>query len=280
MRVVRVCKQNMQQVLPIAMLFIGIVLSLNTYAGEQTPSVLTLKIGYDEQPPYRYTVNEKAVGVDINRVSAALDTAGIKYSFHPYPWKRILRNIELGKLDIALSAGKLEERLVYAHFSTSVFRYGSNALFVNNEFAPEFAGFKQLADLRKLPFLIGVRRAASYSDEYEALLQDELFIERLVNLNDTEQAIRLAMSNRIQGLIASPHIVDYELKKSCLYDQFTQVYDLSQLQKIETFLMFSRETVSTEIVEKIDAAMLAVDSPSEQFYKDYKVLHKSCDALL
>ena len=163
-----------------------------------------LRIGYDYQPPYRYTdENLNAVGIDIDRISAILDAAGVSYSFHPYPWKRILLNIERGSIDIALSAGRLKEREKYALFSNSIFRYGSNALFVSNEYIEHFANFDELSDLKPLPVWIGVRRAASYSDEYEKLLEDTVFAEKLVVLNDIPQSIKLALSKRIQGFIAS-----------------------------------------------------------------------------
>ena len=239
-----------------------------------------LKIGYDEVAPFRFTNgNNQAVGYDINRVSAILDAANIQYRFYPSPWKRTLRDIELGRLDMALSAGKIKGREAYALFSTSVFNVGLSALFVRNDYASDFSDFSALSDLNNMKVLIGVRRGASYSDEYDALLQEPLFVDNLVNLNDTDQAIRMAMTGRIQGLIASDEDIEHKLKELCLQNQFSLIYDLSQSEEIESFLMFSKKTVSADIVKRIDDAMLAVDSPSDKYKTSVEFDYPDCSSL-
>lgn len=215
-----------------------------------------LKIGYDERPPHRYTdVEGNPSGRDIEYLSNVLDTANIPYAFYSYPWKRVLMYIQSGQLDVAMSAGNTAERRTYAHFSHEVFSSSDNVLFLKDSLAaqvPELTSLSQLAEMR---VKIGVTRGSSYSDEYELLLKNQNFVDRLVHLKTVDQTLQLALSDRISGFIASEELAQYELRLRCASNDFVPVYNLLENESKASYLMYSKKTVSPQLVEKIDRAM-------------------------
>jgi polar amino acid transport system substrate-binding protein len=236
-----------------------------------------LRIGYDNQPPFRFSNAQKvAQGIDIARISAILDHAGIEYEFQEYPWNRILRLLEVGDVDVAMAAAKLKEREVFAWFSNEVFNYGENVLVVKPEIVPAFENESSLSSLLIMDIKIGVRRATSYSDEYEALLSNPTFLSKIVQLSGVSQAIQLTLAGRISGFIAPPSIIAFETMKACLENNFVEVYDLLAKENSETFLMFSKKTVSIDTVNKIDKSMRALNSMGDQYNNEYTLPSFDC----
>lgn len=248
----------------------ALCLLLMLVAPSLADETIKLKIAYDNQAPYRFTNSQgRAEGIDIARISAILDQAGIEYEFQEYPWKRILRLIQTGEIDLGMGAGKLEEREDYAWFSDEVFKKGSNVLVVKQAVAESFVAMSSLSSLRNMDIRIGVRRGMSYSDEYESLLSDPLFTSRLVSLTSISQAIELTSVGRISGLIAPPKIIEFEAMKACINNDLVQVYDLLVEEDANTYVIYSKKTVSPETVSKIDVSMRKLNSDSAKFEQDY-----------
>lgn len=224
----------------------------------------TLRIGYDDSPPNRYTNKDgNPKGYDIEHLSNILDAANIDYQFYSYPWKRIVRHIETGQLDIAMAAAKLEEREKFAFFSEEIFKLSSNILFIEKSYTEQFKELNTLSLLPSIPAQIGVMRGTSYSDEYQSLLSDPDFVEKLVALNDVRQALNLAITGRIAGFIATKEVALYELALRCQSHNFVEVYDLLKNESTASFLMYSKKTISRDLVNKIDQVMKRLQRPNE-----------------
>ena len=224
----------------------------------------TLRIGYDDSPPNRYTDKDgNPKGYDIEYLSNILDAANIDYQFYNYPWKRIVRHIETGQLDIAMSAAKLEEREKFAFFSEEIFKLSSNILFIEKSYTEQFKELNALSLLPSIPAQIGVMRGTCYSDEYQSLLSDSNFVKKLVALNDVRQALNLAITGRIAGFIATREVAMYELALRCQSHNFVEVYDLLKNESTASFLMYSKKTMSRDLVNKIDQVMKRLQRPNE-----------------
>lgn len=223
-----------------------------------------LRIGYDDSPPNRYTdKNGNPKGYDIEYLSKILDAANIDYQFYSYPWKRIVRHIETGQLDIAMAAAKLEEREKFAFFSEEIFKLSSNILFIEKSYTEQFKVLNSLSLLTSIPAKIGVMRGMSYSDEYQALLSDPYFVKKLVALNDVRQALNLAITGRIAGFIATKEVALYELALRCQSHNFVEVYDLLKDESTASFLMYSKKTIRRDLVNKIDQVMKSLNRQDE-----------------
>ena len=172
-----------------------------------------------------------------------------------------MRHIETGELDIAMAAAKLKERQQFAFFSEEIFKLSSNVLFVRKNYAQQFDEFNSLSLLSTIPAKIGVMRGTSYSDEYQLLLSDQGFVERLVTLNDVRQAANLAIMGRIAGFIATKEVALYELALRCESHNFIEVYDLLKNESTASFLMYSKKTITKALVNKIDETMKTLKRP-------------------
>lgn len=225
----------------------------------------TLKIGYYEHPPNQYTNEDgEAVGYDIDYLSSLLDAANIEYEFFAYPWKRVIRLIKTGKLDVAMAAANIEERQAYAHFSNEVFTRGDNVLLVHEKYEEEFRQLTSLEELIFIPHKIGVTRGSSYSDEYDLLLSNAAFTNRLLQVNSIDQALNLALRDRIAGFITSLALAKYELNKHCGQARFFIAYNLLGNENNAAYLMYSKETVNIELVRKVDKIMQKIKrAPAE-----------------
>lgn len=242
-------------------LFLLYTISCGVFAEEETAQVKSkiLKIGYAERPPHRYTSEEgEPVGSDIEYLSGVLDSANINYQFFSYPWKRVIRLVETGQLDIAMAAAKIEERQAFAYFSGEIFSVGDNVLLVHENYSKSFSQFTSLAQLIVMPVKIAVTRGSSYSDEYDLLLSNPAFTERLMPVNSINQAVTLALSGRITGFITSFALAQYELIGRCEHEQFSVAYRLLEDENTASYLMYSKKTVSLAIVAQIDNAMKIV----------------------
>lgn len=163
--------------------------------------------------------------------------------------------IQSGQLDVAMSAANIAERRTYAHFSHEVFSSSDNILFLKDSLAaqvPELTSLSQLAEMR---VKIGVTRGSSYSDEYELLLKNQDFVDRLVHLKTVDQTLQLALTGRISGFIASEELAQYELRLRCASNDFVPVYNLLENESKASYLMYSKKTVPPQLVEQIDRAM-------------------------
>lgn len=236
-----------------------------------------LKVGYDLQAPHRFSDKDgKAIGFDIERVKAIFNETSMKLEFYEYPWNRILRLIESGKLDVALAAGKLPERSKYAYFTDEIFKTGEINLFIVDQNKIDKQNFKELADLTKTELTVAVRRGASYSDEYELLKSNQTFQNKLVGIRTIEQAVRLANLGRVGGIITNQEILDWELQKSCSDISFYSAYDLSKKENSDSYIMLSKKTVSLQQVEEINKAMKKVDAANLVFNSQFTNLNLNC----
>jgi ABC-type amino acid transport substrate-binding protein len=148
---------------------------------------------------------------------------------------------------------------------------------VKPEVAASFKNILSLDAIKEMDVKIGMRRGASYSDEYEALLFDPVFASKLVTLSNARQAIQLTNAGRIAGFIGNPQIIKFEAMKACIESEYEQVYDLLANENSETYLIYSKKTVDVPLVTRIDSAMREVDSASDKFNENYIPPSFSCD---
>ncbi len=218
-----------------------------------------LRIGYEHLPPLNYTdENGQASGLDVERVKVILDHANIPYVFYEYPWKRVLLKIEKGELDLALAAGATPDRESYAYFSDEVFKTGRSLLYVQESDQLRGMQLNSLSEIKHNEIKIGVRRGASYSDEYEALLQDPNFQQRLVYVADVENGLKLLKNKRISALVTGEEILGYVMKKKCVYMDLREIYNLNKHEGGNSYLMYSKASVELGMVRRIDQSMKEV----------------------
>lgn len=216
----------------------------------------TLKVGVSGRIYFQH-VDEQGdfVGLDVELSELIFKEAGFNIQFIHYPWSRIIHLIELGKLDVALSAGESEERRKFALFSKQTLRQGQNLLFTLKDNAERFQGLERLSQLEPLQQRIAVYRGARYSPEYFRLLNEPWFSNNLVVLDSTTRTLESLVRGRSDALIGSEYGVLANAKMMGVTDQIIGIFPLMTELEAQTHIMYSKETVPMKWVDQIDAAM-------------------------
>lgn len=113
----------------ISCLFLMSALSLS--AGEQR---LKVGLGYLDYPPFYFTKEEKITGAAIEISEAIASGLGYELTYERFPWKRVQRSLETGRVDMMILYFKTPERERHAYFSSTPHINESSYLFVKKGF--------------------------------------------------------------------------------------------------------------------------------------------------
>ena len=117
----------------------------------------TIVVGWHNWPPHQM-INDDGdlVGVNIELITKIFNRAGLKAKFRKIPWKRNLKELKDGTIDVAMSALKTSEREEYAYFSDTHFKLEYNVLFINKSDKEKYRSIKSLKDILGTDFRLGV----------------------------------------------------------------------------------------------------------------------------
>lgn len=229
------------------------VASAGGLAVGQTSESCEIRTGYTGYGVYNYRLEDGSVaGADVDLIRALAEDLGCESSFHLLPWARVLLEIENGKLDATSSASRTAERLEYAHFSIP-YRQAQMAIFVRKGESGNFA-IERLADVPRSGLRLGIVSGYYYGADFDALMQDPDFAARIDGAVDYETNIRKLMLGRIDGyLVDDVGVMIAEIEDRGVAEEVEQhpVF----LPGDEFHLMFSRKSVSADMMADIDAAL-------------------------
>lgn len=173
--------------------------------------------------------------------------------------------LETGDVDIALSAAITPEREKYALFSKSIYRVGHNIMFIKIADKHRFYDVTTLANLEGSQLKLGVLRGTSYSDEYELLLTNSWFTRNLIVLEDKARLAKMLLAGRIDAFLEPQTGGNVRINENPEYKaQIIEHSTITTLEEAKTHLMFSRKTITTDQVDKIDDAIQKLRS-TEQY---------------
>lgn len=216
----------------------------------------TLVVGVTLRPVF-VTMDQQGnlEGLDIALARAIFAEAGLPIRFEVYPWKRIVHLLESGDVDVALSASDSDQRREFAHFSSEAFRLGHNLLFARKEDKTRFDLNGGLSQLKEMPVRLGVQRGVSYSYEYDTLLKSAEFHRRLVVVDTPARLVDLILIDRVDAFLGSERDLQTEIDKHNAHDQIVPVFYLMSDKEASSHIMFSKASVPTQWVERVNQAM-------------------------
>lgn len=136
--------------------------------------------------------------------------------FVKLPWARAVQELRAGRLDLLPNAARTPEREEFAYFSRTLNR-SRNVLFVRRN-AVTAASLRKLADLMGTQFRLGVQLGATYGDEYELLIHEPRFIERLTQIVALKSGWEMMQKDRLDGQLADELTGQTQLKEMGLED--------------------------------------------------------------
>lgn len=223
----------------------------------ETETRQKLHVGIVFRPVFQYEVSEKVYsGLDVELGTAIAEKAGYELELHMYPWSRIMLLLESGKIDLTFSASPLEARKEFAWFTEEYLRHGHNKFYVLKENQAQYQRVSNLRALKDREILIGVQRGFQYSNDYSKLVKTQWFAERIQNYNNSKPKIEALIKGRVDAFIGSEYGTANLLNEMNVSDLVTSVFYLEPNDlDVRTHMMFSKLTVSKEVVDEFDVAM-------------------------
>lgn len=140
------------------------------------------------------------VGYAVDASREALRRIGCEARIVEFPGERALTALAAGKLDVLYGVLPLPQRQARAWFVGPV-DHMRIALYVRRDALPD-GGLRTLADVRHTALRIGVERLRSYGPEYDALLDDAAFAERLRLVVSRDSALAMLATGRLDAVFA------------------------------------------------------------------------------
>lgn len=216
-----------------------------------------VKIGVSGRPFFQY-VNKQGqfTGLDIELSKLIFNHAEINVQYLSYPWPRIVHLVKSGKLDVALSAADSDERREYAYFSGQTFRLGHTKMYTLSSNASKFKDISSLSQLKGIQTRLAVLRGASYSTEYDKLLNEPWFARNLVILDSPSRTLESLIKGRVDAFIGSEYDIRVWASEMGVAKELSPVFFLMSDKEAETHIMYSKASVPKQWVEKVDKSIV------------------------
>ena len=217
-------------------------------------------VGWELWYPYQfYTKNGKLTGVDVEAFKLIAKKAELPITFVEVPWRRHLKFIKSGMIDIAIGTSYTKVRAEHGYFSTP-YRKESVNLFVKKGTSKEIL-LNKLSDLLKSDYLIGIENGYSYGEVFSSLSVKPKFNGKLVKALNIEQNAELLINGRINGFLADPVAVKSFTEKYNLKDEFEKHPLL--IYQTNIHIMLSKKTFSKDDLAKVNQAIVELKKNGE-----------------
>ncbi|PJG59501.1 substrate-binding periplasmic protein [Aeromonas cavernicola] len=240
-------------------LFCGLLFVLSVphaISGSLCP--VPLQIGFDNWPPYHYyraDSRQPVQGVAVETLNAVLAKLGCHAHYVELPWRRVLHEIELGKLDVAMEVSFNNDRARYARFSES-YNPGMTTLWTRKEYPN---GKKELASWLASGNILGVTKDYVYADDVIALLSR--YAEQVSVVNSDRQNYGKLMLGRIDGFLGDMLATSWGVMNEGLSGQI--VPHKMVIYELPTHFLFSKRHFSLEFMRQFDHALATFKTTPE-----------------
>lgn len=215
-----------------------------------------VRIGWEPWAPYSVQENGEYTGIDLDIAKAVLADMGCQVEFVQRPWKRLLLEIEQGKVDMTASASRTDEREKFGYFSLP-YRTESVVMFVAAGQSSNYSNISSLKDIAATEFKLGVARGYYYGEEYAALENTAEFADNLQSAGDDATNYKKLAANRLDGILADPFSAAAGLKELGLSDK---VEKHSTIYSDNIYFLMSRQSISQAFVESFNQSLQSMKS--------------------
>ncbi|MGL6509208.1 substrate-binding periplasmic protein [Aeromonas hydrophila] len=216
----------------------------------------SLLVGWSSWHPFSFRDEQQQLqGLDIDLLEAIFNRAGFHANYSEMPWARVLRELELGTIQLTMSANQTAERDLYARF-TLPYRNEETVLLIRRQDKGRWQEITQLSDLLSRPdFTIGLLRDFDYGTDFRTFMQSPQMQQRLLVRLKMEPLIKLLLAGRIQGVVMDPMGLQQLNLVGIPLDQLTTLLDI---QQTPVHLMLSRRTTTPQQLQRLDEAIRAL----------------------
>lgn len=188
-------------------------------------------------------------GYAVEVIDEALRRIGCRAEYSALPAPRAWGALAAGEIDLLFAARRTPDREDEAWFTPAI-EHARTSLYVRRDALPD-GGLSTLADVRGTRLRIGIERLYSYGPEYDALLEDPAFLDRLRIVVNRDGALAMFASGRLDAVFAD----DASIRLAGLDDAVRAV----SLSRVPVHLAVSRARVPAARFEAFAAALQAMD---------------------
>ena len=234
-----------------------------------TDDECVLRVAWEPYDPFTF-VNSDGIltGADIEVIKTVAEEIGCALSFRGMPWNRILLEIEKGAVDVTSSASRTEERDEWAWFSAP-YRTPEVALFVRKGGSRNHR-LSSLADIPRVGFRLGLIEGYFLGEDVARLMADPAFAALTDSAADYPVNLTKLLHGRIDGfLVDDVHVLRAEAQAMGVLDAVER-HPL-QVEGVNLHYMFSRKSVSRDIVDAFDQALaqMRADGRLERIFDQF-----------
>jgi len=222
-----------------------------------------LNLGWSRWEPFHYIAADgRMTGIDHALMTEATRRMDCSLSWKELPRARALVALREGQIDGLAGLTRTAGREAFGLFSDT-FRTGRNVLVVRKGEAARWR-FSSLRELAASNFRLGTQQGASFSQEYEELVDSGTLGNRLVPLTTGESALMMLVHGRIDGYIDG-RIVHWRRARTMKVADQVEEHSLA-IDSHQAHVLFSRRTVKPELVARFNAALatMAADATIER----------------
>lgn len=210
-----------------------------------------LKVGWEHWPPYQYVDKDRElIGLDVELLLAVAEEANCTIHFFELPWKRHLRQIEHGDIDLAMGASYDAARAEYAYFSEPI-RKERVSLITLKENAEKHQ-ISSLADIRDKNLNLGVTLGYYYGEEFKSLMLEPDFKARVDELHTDQLNFIKLFRDRLDAMLVDPVSIPDQLAN---LQESKAVAVLFDVYSADVHLMFSKSSLDQKTVEHFNKAL-------------------------
>ncbi|GAK50247.1 extracellular solute-binding protein family 3 [Candidatus Moduliflexus flocculans] len=208
-----------------------------------------MRLGTDDWKPYEFRQEKELTGYSVEVVQQVFKQMGIEISsLEIFPWARAEWMVFNGELDALFSVTKSQKREEACFFPSEALAQSDWVLFIRKSDVGQLK-FDTLEDLKGKQ--IGVVREHAYTPEFWEFLKREKNYEEVAA--DAQNFQKLA-AHRVDYVVSEYAVGMSLLNELGLIDKIVALAE-SPLKRAELFIMFSKKTVSAEIVAQFSETL-------------------------
>lgn len=225
----------------------------------------TLTVGFTDWPPFERKAPDGPKGINIRILKALGEHTGCRFEWRQYPWKRTLREIRKGEVDMTTTANKTPERKLYARFSAAYLPYEA-VLFLESDDSKDYKDVRAFLQSGKK---LAVIEEYTYGSQTDALIASEPFRDQVYATYNAEESVRALAHGRVDGTIGNRYTLAYAAKQQGVLDEIRMTDTVVQREPVH--FMFSKKSVPERIVRTFDKAIRALkaDGRLKAMARDY-----------
>lgn len=242
-----------------ALLFF-LLLSLPAPAGPNT-----LKVAFSEHEPWKILDrNGRPDGIDIRLLRTMAEEMGLELRFAHYPFKRGLKMLETGEIDLMVGVLRRPDREAYLHFIEPPYKNSSNkAFFVRKGDEGRIRTYEDLYSLR-----IGTGLGAKYFPRFD----HDRFIDKHP-VSDPDLNIRMLLAERVDAFVMTESTGEFRVAQQGKLDEISKA-EYVHRESQGVYMVLSKSSRLAGRIGEFNQTMRklveagAMDAIKQRFYED------------